>query len=167
MKKACLTLIAFLVSFNLFFALAADLSLTKIGALDTSGKSYTEWWYTGTKPVLEGVAEASSEVVVSVDGESSTVTADGSGVWTFYSESLTEGDYEISISSGDETYAFTLHLGQGVPSDLGSTSETTSTTGSAVPETGVGQLLALVGGVSALVLGWYLYSERKTPLALG
>lgn len=167
MKKICLFFITLLLTFNLSSVFAAGLTLTHIGSLETSGNTYSEWWYTGTEPVLKGTAEASSTVTILVNGEEYTTTADESGNWTFYSESLTEGDHEITLSSGEETYSFTLHLGQAVPSDLGSTTtETTASTGTAVPETGIGQLFALVGGVSAIALGWYFYTSRRKTFTL-
>lgn len=156
MKKICLFLICLLLSASFYSLYAASLSLSSIGALDTSGKTYSEWWYTGTKPTLTGTAEASSTVDVTVNEETSSVTADESGVWSFYSDQLVEGDHQITLASGDESYSFVLHLGQSVPTDL--SSETTEST---VPDTGIGQLFGLVGGVSALALGWYLYSSKK------
>ena len=166
MKKICLVILSLLVTFNLFSTLAASLSLNAIGNLNTEGKTYSEWWYTGTSPTLKGTAEAGETVTVSVDGEESEVTADDSGDWTYFHEGFSEGDYEVSLSSGDDSYSFTLHLGQSVPTDLGDTSETSPSTVSGVPETGIGQVFALVGGVSALALGWYLYTEKRNSLVI-
>jgi len=160
MKKICLFTLSFLLTLSVSIVLAADLSLTDIGALATSGNTYSEWWYTGTLPVLKGTAGNSATVAITINDEQSSISADGSGNWSFYSEKLITGDHSVSISSGDQTYSFTLHLGQSLPSDLGATPETTPSTG--VPDTGTGQVIALVAGVSALALGWYFYSGKKT-----
>jgi len=159
MKKICPFLISLLLTLSVSAVFAADLSLTNIGALATSGKTYSEWWYTGTLPLLKGTAESSSDVTVTINDEQFSTSADDSGAWSFYSEKLIEGEHSVSIGSGDQTYSFTLHLGQGLPSDLGATSETTQST--VVPATGTGQLVALVAGISAIVLGWYFYSSKK------
>lgn len=149
------------ISLFLFTALSASLSLSRIGALDTQGNTYSEWWYTGTKPTLQGTADPGDMVTITVDDSSSEVTADDSGTWSF-STDLGEGEHSVTLVSGEESYSFTLHLGQSLPADLGSsgTTETTEST-TQVPETGVTQLFALVAGVSALALGWYFYSTRK------
>ncbi len=159
MKKICPFLTSLLLTLSIFSVLAADLSLTNIGALDTTGKTYSEWWYTGTLPILKGTAENSSSVGITINDEEFSTSTDASGAWSFYSEKLVEGDHSVSISSGSQTYAFTLHLGQSFPSSLGSTPESTQSTG--VPDTGAGQLVALVSGVSAIALGWYFYSSKK------
>lgn len=166
MKKICLALLITLVSFTFFTAFSATLSLDSIGALDTRGQTYSEWWYTGTSPTLTGSAEAGSTVTVSVDEEESTVTADDSGSWSFTSESFSEGDFDIILSSGEESYSFILHLGQSLPTDFDGTSETTSSTKAPTPDGGFGQVLASVIGVSALALGWYFYSDKRNSIAV-
>lgn len=135
---------------------AATLTLDSIGALDTSGKVYTQWWYTGTSPVLSGTAEENATVNITVDDEDYTTGADSAGKWAFWSDKFKTGDFDIEISSGGETISFMLYLGQDV---VGSTESTTS-----VPETGSSQLWLILGGSALALLGLQLFN-RKTGLA--
>ncbi len=155
-----LTQICLIGLFVLLFstpAFAADLTLTRIGALETQGKVYNEWWYTGTNPTLYGTAEDDAKVTVSIDGKESTTKANGDGDWIFPSGNFSAGDFDVVISSEGESLSFALHLGQGVPSDVGSTSESTSS----VPSTGFSQLLFILSGVSLAAFGWYLWDRSK------
>lgn len=143
---------------SLFFScsLAASLSLNRIGALDLGGEVYSEWWYTGTKPTFYGTGGESSTITVSVDGAEATTSTDASGNWTYYLDKES-GDYEIVISQGEESISFTLHLGQNVPSDLGSVESTEST--SSVPTTGFNQYIALMFGIGVVLLATYFYTS--------
>ncbi|PJA41242.1 hypothetical protein CO178_00635, partial [candidate division WWE3 bacterium CG_4_9_14_3_um_filter_34_6] len=127
--KLTTALLAF--SFVSFLAssviLAGSLKLTKIGALDLGGKTYPEWWYTAINPTLYGEATTSSALTVAYGDKSGTATADSAGKWSFVLP-LDKGDYDIKITSGSDSYAFKLHLGQSLPD---STSETTQSTGGA------------------------------------
>ena len=163
-KKFSVIAIAFLLS--LFAHVnAASLSLTKIGALDTGGATYSDWWYTGTSPTLAGTAGSSADVSIKIGDDTSSVTADSGGNWT-YATSLEENDYSITISSGDESYAFTLHAGQVMPADVGSsdsseTTEETAETTSTEPATGYPQVFGLATSISLLGIGAYLYLKNK------
>jgi len=154
MKRKLISLLSvylFLFSFLAFHVFSASLSMTKIGALNTDGKTYPEWWYTGTNPTLVGTAGESSEVSLKLGDDTFTTTADGSGNWS-YATALASGDHAIVLSQGSETYAFTLHLGQSFPG----TSETTeSTTG--VPVTGFNQVVAITFGAGIALLATYFY----------
>ncbi|MBN1162611.1 hypothetical protein JXA34_02595 [Patescibacteria group bacterium] len=158
-KKNLLTLFSFFSLILLLLAktYAADFSLTEIGALNTGGATYSDWWYTGVNPTLTGTGEADTEVKVKVDGDSHETTADGSGNWSL-SLTLAAGDYSIELSQGDDSYSFTLHLGQNLPADLGGsgTSETSESTGT-VPETGFNQFIGVTMSAGVLLLGFYLY----------
>jgi hypothetical protein len=140
-------------------AFAAGLALTGIGALSTGGAVYSEWWYTGENPTLAGTAGESASVTVTVEENSQTVTADGSGNWSAPTATPT-GDYSVSISSGGETLSFTLHTGQSLPDDLGSGAETTEGTGT-VPETGSSQLFGVVILSITTALGYSYYTNRR------
>lgn len=140
-----------LLSLFVFNVFSATLSLTKIGALNTDGKTYSEWWYTGSNPMLMGTATASSEVSIKINDDTYTTTADGSGNWS-YTPTAGAGDYSVVISQGEESYSFTLHLGQNFPGALEST-ETTST----VPDTGFNQVVAATFGVGIALLATYFY----------
>jgi hypothetical protein len=157
MKKICLFLLTLLVTLNFSLAFGATFTLDKIGALATAGSRYSEWWYTGVSPVLSGTSTAGTEVTVAVDDASSKVTTGSDGTWSYALSNLTTGDYSIAISVDDDSYDFTLHLGQSMPVG-GAVSETSQST---VPDTGVAQVFAIFGGVVALVAGWYLLSNKK------
>jgi len=99
MKKICPFLTSLLLTLSIFSVLAADLSLTNIGALDTTGKTYSEWWYTGTLPILKGTAENSSSVGITINDEEFSTSTDASGAWSFYSEKACGRRSFVSISS--------------------------------------------------------------------
>ena len=168
MRKACLKLISHILvlvlSLNIFVAFSASLSLSQIGALNTQGMQYSEWWYSGTSPTLSGTADANAEVKISLDGSESTVTADSSGNWSM-ATSLSQGDVAVVISSGSESYSFTLHAGQEVPDDLSATTtisaaETSEST-AAVPSTGSTQVVGLLISSTLLAVGVYMFSKAK------
>ena len=146
------------------FTFSATLQLTKIGALDTGGMMYTEWWYTGVNPTLAGKAVASSTVTVDVGETDYSATANSAGDWSV-GTSLKAGDYNIVITQGSESYTFTLHLGQNLPSGVSGTGETSQST-STVPETGFNQMVALSFGSGIALLASYLYissdANKKT-----
>ncbi|HNU76262.1 MAG TPA: hypothetical protein PKL88_00925 [bacterium] len=141
---------------------AASLSLLKIGALDTGGKSYPEWWYVGTGPVLSGMATPGSDVSVKIGENSYTTTPDASGNWS-YSATLEKGDYPIEISQSGEKISFTLHMGQDMAA-TGDTQPSDTTPGAtAVPETGYNQYVAFSFGIGIILLATYFYfsSDNK------
>ncbi|MBP7785665.1 hypothetical protein KA062_00130 [Patescibacteria group bacterium] len=141
---------------------AASLSLLKIGALDTGGKSYPEWWYVGTGPVLSGMATPGSDVSVKIGENSYTTTPDASGNWS-YSATLEKGDYPIEISQSGEKISFTLHMGQDMAA-TGATQPSDTTPGAtAVPETGYNQYVAFSFGIGIILLATYFYfsSDNK------
>lgn len=150
-----------LVSFSAF-SLAANLSLLKIGALDTAGNTYPEWWYNGTGPVLSGMATPGSDVTVKIGENSYTSTPDASGAWS-YSAVLETGDYPIEITQGEEKISFTLHMGQDMVS-VGTTQPSETEPGSTpVPETGFNQYVAFSFGIGIILLATYFYfsSDNK------
>lgn len=155
--------------FNLAIAYSASFGLTKIGSLDTADKNYSEWWYTGTNPTMAGTAEAGDiiKIVVNVT-DTYTGTADSQGNWSI-ALPLVAGDYGISILRNSDEYAFVLHLGQAFPGDTtaATTAQTTSSTGSAVPDTGLNQTSAILlgTGISLLALYFYFFESNKKRVA--
>jgi hypothetical protein len=144
------------LAFPLSNSFGASLQLTKIGALDLGGKMYNEWWYTGTYPTFFGTAEEDSTVTIVLNDDSYSVSANSSGDWS-YPTGLPAGDHSVTISQGGDQIAFTLHLGQDLPSDLGGdTSTTTQSTGS-VPDTGIDQIAAMLFGTGIIMLAAYFY----------
>jgi len=156
----CITvLFLLLVIFNVSFAGTAILS--KIGNLDLSGNRYPEWWYTEINPTFYGVAVAGSTVNIKIGDNSYTTTADASGNWSYYA-ALDKGDYPIVISSGSDSYSFTLHLGQPLPENIASGSSPAGT----APATGFNQFIGITLGAGIVLLATYLYfssdNKKKT-----
>jgi len=153
---AALSLVTYLVlSFNQVFA--APFALTKIGALDLGGKTYPEWWYTASNPTFYGTADANSEVTVQIGDDSHKTNSDASGNWSYYA-ALNAGDYDIKVSQGANSYTFKLHLGQGLPANLGGSESSQSTQStSSVPTTGYNQIAAIGFGMGLALLASYFY----------
>jgi hypothetical protein len=145
---------------------ASDFQLTKIGSVDTAGARYTDWWYTGTRPTLSGTADSNVEIVIDIGEDTYSTSSDGDGNWS-YRISLESGDYDITIThANNDSYSFTLHLGQSLPANVGGAQSTEST--SSVPDTGFNQFVGVTLSVGVLLLGLYLYfwGHPKKHLAL-
>lgn len=134
---------------------ASSLTLDKIGDLDLGGNMYSEWWYTSERPTFMGTADPDASVNLKFGEDTHTVTADPSGQWNYYSTLIT-GDHVTTITSGDQTITFTLHLGQTMPTET-TTETATVTDESAVPVTGYNQVIGLSLGMGIILLASYLY----------
>jgi hypothetical protein len=159
-------LIAFSIAVLLFsYTFAGTLSLLKIGALDTGGKTYPEWWYKGTSPVLSGMAAVGTDVTVKIGETAVTVTPDTTGAWT-YATNLQNGDYVIQISQQPDTISFTLHLGQDMTAGTGTQPSATQPGEPVVPDTGFNQYVAASFGLGIILLATYFYfstdGKKKT-----
>ena len=165
-EKYIKSLVSILLLLSMFrYSFAATLQLHKIGALDLGGKTYPEWWYTGTNPVLYGVSGANSKVDIKIGENSYSVTSDASGAWSYLTV-LDKGDYTISISQGAETLSLILHLGQNVPENIGSTATESTQSATNVPTTGFNQYVALSFSFGVILLATYFYfstdSKKKS-----
>ncbi len=153
--------VALFLVFTFESTFAATLTLTKIGVLDLGGKTYNEWWYTGTNPTFYGTAAKDSTVSLKIAETTFTTTADVAGNWS-YLASMAKGDYAIEISSGTEKLSFTLHLGQTMPDSTSQTSPSAPGTLS----TGFNQFIGITFGIGVILLATYLYfstdNKRKT-----
>jgi len=100
-----------------FFSLAlptfaSGFNIKSIGGVDTDGKLYDHWWYSGLQPTFAGEAPASSTVDISIDGTTEQTTADSSGSWSYApAVPLTAGDHQISLTNNGSDLSFTLTLG--------------------------------------------------------
>ncbi len=153
--------LTFFLSLNI--ALAAGLTLTGIGTVDTTGKSYPQWWYTSLRPTLKGMAAPSAQITITAGALSGTVTADASGNWSWVpTQDLTAGDNAIKITSGTDTLSFTLTTGSDVPANTASGSAKVSTI-SALPATGATFPTIFLGilGISAMGLGIFKLRKNK------
>lgn len=135
-------------------ASASGFVLTHIGNLDTGGRQYPEWWYQGNNPTLAGTAAPSAAVDVTVDSSSQSVTADASGNWSA-ATAITTGDHSLSLVSGGSTIAFTLHLNQTMPANVGTPSAATQPVAGSLTPT----LVIFLSGLTAATLG-LLYKHR-------
>lgn len=153
---------ALIVGSFFIFSYASALQLNRIGSLDLGGKKYSEWWYTGTYPTLYGTADANADVNVDISGKVGKAKADSSGNWSYFTAS-DKGDYKITLNSGDQTYSFTLHLGQNLPAVVSTTPPETTQTTTPVPVTGFNQVVALSLGAGILLFASYLYVWGGTP----
>jgi hypothetical protein len=155
-KVLLATLVAFALSVN--FALAASLTLTKIGSLEVGGKKISgQWTYTSTNPTLYGTAPAGARVTINIDGTDAAEVADESGNWHHYSEKLTNGNHQITISIDGESFSFSLYIGTGSP-------EGTASAGTnPVPITGSSSLLTYIVISSVLLIGggFLLLNKRR------
>jgi hypothetical protein len=152
--------VLFLSVFLVNLSFAASLELQKIGALDTQGNNYPEWWYTGSSPTLSGVAEPGESVTIKINDTTGTVQPDSSGAWS-YPTQLENADHTIVISQGDSSISFVLHLGQNLPQNISSTSQTSEST-SSVPSTGFNQWVALSFGLGVILLATYFYFASES-----
>jgi hypothetical protein len=152
--------VIFFTLFLISFSFSASLELQKIGALETQGNNYPEWWYMGSSPVLSGVAESGEAVTIKINDDSYSVVPDDSGSWS-YATQLENADYDIVISQGEETISFILHMGQAMPTSTGTAGETTQSTTS-VPETGFNQFVALLFGLGVVLLATYFYFASES-----
>lgn len=167
LKKALTPILGIVLLTFVFTVSAASLSLTAIGSLSTEGAAYSEWWFSGVDPTISGTAGENADVVISVDGAEETVTADASGNWSY--QVIGSDDTDVILTSGEESYSFTLHLGQEFPGAGSSETETTTTvvetvteeSTASVPETGYPQALGLTTGLSMVLLGVYIYLRGK------
>jgi hypothetical protein len=166
-------LIATIIFFVPLFFRANALTLDSIGALETQGKNYSEWWYTGTNPTLAGTAGNGSDVSVTIDDSAQTTTTGEDGTWSFPTTTIGVGDYTIKIASEGSEIPFILHAGQEYTGQTAATTtatetttetttatETTTetTTSATVPETGWSQLLMLNIALLSIFAGMYLYA---------
>ena len=147
--------LAFVVALHFMagLSLADSISLTKIGILDTAGKVYSEWWYTGINPTFYGTADIADDVTMKIGDKTYETSANTEGKWDI-PVALAAGDHSVSITSGTASYDFTLHLGQAYTGTL--TQQTSSST-PAVPATGAEQTIALTLGLGVSLLALYLY----------
>lgn len=168
--KKILSILFFLLLSTVFVGnvIAASLALSSVGTSSTAGLTFSTWTHEGENPVLIGEATSGASVSIKVDDLTSTVTADASGEWTYTPTTLIVGTYQITITSGVESIAFTLNITDGVASTTGTIAPTidtgkggVSTETETLPESGSAEqtLLLLTGGL--LLLGFGLMTHQQ------
>lgn len=132
---------------------ADTLVLTHIGAMETKGVKYNQWWYEPQQVVLKGTGSKLANIDITIDGKFNTIKSDAAGKWSYSLGTLDIADHQIRIGSGEESYSFILTIGSAKPADV-------ATTKGGLPETG--NYLPLVGilGVGALLV-FYSFKKEK------
>lgn len=163
MKSITKIVLLFLAMFFWEFGVvhAADLTLTKIGALSTVGIDYSVVDYVGGVPVLEGTATPGAQVAVKIKTLTGyTSAASPSGVWIFVPASLDAGANSITVTSGTMSLGFTLNFNSisAVTPTATPTATLTVTPTINLPETGVWEnmLLAIVVGIAVIYFGMFI-----------
>ena len=110
-------LILFLLAFPSII-LASGFQLKTVGALNVDGVSYKHLWYTNSQLTFTGITLANAQITATIDGSTSTVTANSSGNWSF-AATLSGGDHQVSFTSNGSTIAFTLTIGKEIPAGVG------------------------------------------------
>lgn len=125
---------------------AESLTLTHIGAMETKGKKFNQWWYEPQQVILKGVGSKAANIDITVDGKFNTIRSNvNDGTWTYNLGILPVADHNIIIGSGEESYSFVLTIGSKPPADM-------ATTKGGLPETGnVLPLIGLAGIAGALI----------------
>ena len=146
---------ALLFSFiSLFFSqtvLASEFTLTHIGAMETKGVRYNQWWYEPQQVVLKGTGSKLANIDITLDGRTQTIKSDSEGIWSHNLGTLDIADHQVQIGSGTDLYSFVLTIGSSPPADMNSTK-------GGLPEAGiVGPLVGIVG-IGALLV---LYSFKR------
>lgn len=134
-------------------SLAQALTLDSIGASQTTGGTPgSQWWYTSNNPTLSGTAAANSTVYITIDGQTSSVTASSEGTWTYAPTTLTIGSHSISVVGDGQTISFTLTIGQSATTTTATASATT------LPASGTFELTVMIMAAGSLLLlgGWKL-----------
>lgn len=149
--KRLLPLFVFVSLLTFYTGNIFALELKSIGALSLGGKTYTEWWYTGSNPTYVGTAKTNSDVKLTVGKTTYDTKADATGNWTIKTTDPT-GEYDVSLVGDGTTYAFKLHLGKDMPA-----TGTGSTASGTVPTTGSEQIVAILFSLGVILMASYFY----------
>lgn len=166
MKKLSFILLSVFLSL-LFLAvqpaIAAELTITKIGTVDVSsldlGDTLKTYTYSGGTFEMAGTASPSATVSIVVDDVTKTATTDSLGNWTSLISSLTTGVHDFSLSSNLDNLDFALTIGSASATGTGgattsaSTSTTSARTTSTLPEAGSLSVSILTLAAAMLVFG--------------
>ncbi|MFZ2025707.1 MAG: hypothetical protein WAV30_00245 [Microgenomates group bacterium] len=113
---------------------ADDLILTHIGAMETKGKKFNQWWYEPQQVVLKGTGSKGANIDVTVDGKFNTIKSSVTdGTWSYNLGMLPLADHNIIIGSGTESYSFVLTIGSAPPADMSGTKGGLPEAGGALP----------------------------------
>jgi len=152
-----LTLNAILILFFtlFFFLLSLRLVLAGSGLVSSIGgatfiQGATHFWVTSAHPTFSGITTAGEVVNGTVGSETVSATADASGNWSWTPAADLTGDNTVSITSGSQTAAFTLTIGQ-LPASIA-----TSSAGALAPAGSIFPTVAILGfGIFLTTFGFY------------
>ncbi len=129
---------------------AAEFKVWRIGSLNTGGKLYKIWYYTGVNPILSGTTSDGSNVDIYIDDTVQTVRAEDNGNW-LYKTQLKNGTHTITISSESNSYTFKLVMEP--EAVAGATAQ--------MPVTGGVDATVLASAVGILLFGSGYYLRKK------
>jgi len=161
------------VCFSLFYFLlfslynytpvsAAGFNLKSISGVNTDGKIYSRWYYTGLQPTFSGEAPGSSAVDIIIDGQSYQTAANAAGEWQFtVPAALTAGDHTVVLKNNGSEINFTLTLGK----ENVNWDEISQGGGETLPTVGIisPTIISLLGGLSLIGLAanrFYLFEKK-------
>jgi len=157
MKKKFIYFIC-LISFFLVpqIIFASGFQLKTLGALDLDGVTVDHIWYSAQNPTITGIAPASSEVKITVDGVDQQVTADSSGNWIFH-PTLIDGDHTLVFTNaGSTTITKTITIGN-IPENIGALPKAeTPTVGNITPT-----IIFLTIGIILLISSPIVYFRKR------
>ena len=134
---------------------AAEFKLWRIGSMDTGGKQYNIWYYTGRKPTLYGTTSSGSNVDIYVDDSVSTVRAEDTGNWRYDMGDIPNGNHRVTLSSEANKYSFILSLGTAAAASMSAS----------LPVTGDAATAMMIGGASLAMIGGGYYLKKRTMIA--
>ena len=140
-------LMLFLTLFIAIPVFADTLVLTHIGAMETKGVKYNQWWYEPQRVVLKGTGSKGANIDIALDGKFNTIKSSvEDGKWSYDLGTLEIADHSIVVGSGDESYSFVLTVGSPRPADM------KGDTRGSLPEAGVlFPIIALTGLAGILI----------------
>lgn len=165
---------AIVILFLLFFFVAttkswaAELTLTKVGTLPTTGIDYSIIDYVGGVPMLEGTATPGAQVVIKIKSTNGyTAAASPSGIWQFVPVSLDTGANDVTITSGTKSLSFVLNFNSTTTVTPTPTVTPTATVTLAaagkLPETGIWENMVAVVlvGIGVMFFGRYVNERMR------
>jgi hypothetical protein len=146
-----------LIVLSLFITLpvfAETLTLTHIGAMETKGAKYNQWWYEPQQVKLKGTGSKGANIDITVDGKFNTIKSNiEDGTWSYDLGNMPVADHNIIIGSGEESYSFILTIGSSKPADMKDTKGGLPEAGGVVP------LVILTGIAGTLIYFSFKKSE--------
>lgn len=153
-KYASFLTVLFLLLFITLPVFADSLVLTHIGAMETRGVKYNQWWYEPQQVKLKGTGSKGANIDITIDGKLETIKVDiTEGKWIYDLGTLAVADHSVVVGSGGDLYSFILTVGSTKPADM-------SGTKGGLPEAGQMIPLLIVIGAAGLLITYSLRKEQ-------